>query len=56
MFATLEEVVTFYNKRDELGFVAEVAENVNFSELGNLGLEPDQERKLVLFMRTLTDE
>jgi cytochrome c peroxidase len=56
VFATLEEVVNFYNKRDELGFFAEVDENVNFGELGNLGLEPEQEQKLVLFMGTLTDK
>jgi cytochrome c peroxidase len=55
-FATLEEVVEFYNKRDEIGFDPEVSENVNDGELGNLGLELDQEQKLVLFMRTLTDE
>jgi len=61
VFATLEQVVTFYNKRDELqvnGEIGppEVVENVNDGELGNLGLTDDQERKLVLFMRTLTDE
>lgn len=56
VFATLEEVVTFYNRRDELGFDAEVEENVNEGELGKLGLTADQEQKLVLFMRTLTDE
>jgi cytochrome c peroxidase len=61
VFATLEEVVTFYNKRDALqssGEIGppEVAVNVNDGELGNLGLTADQEQKLVLFMRTLTDE
>ena len=56
VFATLEEVVTFYNDRDALGFDPEVGMNVNDAELRNLGLTPDQERKLVLFMKTLSDD
>ena len=70
VFATLEEIVHFYNTRDVLGVVAsdqdpgfgvrgwprpEVPQNVNFEELGNLGLTPAEEAALVAFMKTLTD-
>ena len=57
-FATLEEVVHFYNTRDVLseGWAApEIKENVNVDELGNLGLTADEEADLVAFMKTLTD-
>jgi cytochrome c peroxidase len=33
----------------------EVAENVNISELGNLGLTPDEEEAIVVFLKTLSD-
>ncbi len=33
----------------------EVPENVNIEELGDLGLTPDEERSIVVFMRSLTD-
>jgi hypothetical protein len=33
----------------------EVAENVNTSELGNIGLTPDEEAAIVAFMKTLSD-
>jgi cytochrome c peroxidase len=56
-FATLEDIVHFYNTRD-LGQwpLPEVDnENVNFEELGDLGLTTDQEQKLVAFLKTLAD-
>jgi len=55
-FATLPEIVNFYNTRD-IGAWAppEVPENVNTTELGNLGLTPQQEADLVAFLLTLTD-
>jgi len=55
-FATLAQIVNFYNTRD-VGFWAppEVPENVNVTELGNLGLTPQQEADLVAFLMTLTD-
>jgi cytochrome c peroxidase len=58
VFATLEEVVHFYNTRDvpsEMWPDPEVAENVNTDELGNLGLSPADEAALVAFMKTLSD-
>ncbi len=71
VFATLEQIVRFYNTRDTLGQVAdatdpgfgvtgwpapEVPENVNKAELGNLGLTPDEEAAIVAFLKTLTDD
>jgi cytochrome c peroxidase len=69
-FATLEDVVHFYNTRDvltdcgnhpapETGVncwpAPEVALNVNADELGDLKLTPRQEADLVAFLKTLTD-
>ncbi|HSL47132.1 MAG TPA: cytochrome c peroxidase [Anaerolineales bacterium] len=57
-FMTLEEIVHFYNTRDvaEMNWpVPEVAETVNFDELGNLGLRVNDEAALVAFMETLSD-
>ena len=55
-FATLEEIVHFYNTRDVLSWPPpEVPENVNTEELGNLGLTAQEEADLVAFLRTLTD-
>jgi cytochrome c peroxidase len=62
-FKSLEEIVHFYNTRDVFGAkwigvpwpAPEVAENVNTTELGNLGLTPREEAALVAFMRTLND-
>lgn len=55
-FATLAEIVNFYNTRDLGGWPApEVPENVNTTELGNLGLTPQDEADLVAFLLTLTD-
>ncbi len=71
VFATLEQTVHFYNTRDTLGWVSdnrddgfarsgwpdpEVAQNVNHDELGNLGLTADEEKAIVAFMKTLTDD
>jgi cytochrome c peroxidase len=70
VFETLEQVVHFYNTRDVLGRVdsntttgfgvtgwpaPEVAQNVNFSQMGNLHLSPQEEADLVSFLKTLTD-
>ncbi|MGR8997994.1 MAG: cytochrome-c peroxidase [Gammaproteobacteria bacterium] len=71
VFATLEEIVHFYNTRDTLGWVPdnqdsgfaisgwpepEIPQNVNHDELGNLGLTADEEKAIVAFLRTLTDD
>lgn len=71
VFKSLEEVVRFVNTRDVLPVCAsaalrsdwgkfcwpasEVAENVNTSELGNLGLTREEEADLVAFLKTLSD-
>ncbi len=60
-FPTLYSIVHFYNTRDkawpgESFPAAEVPGTVNKDELGNLGLNFEQETKLVLFLKTLTDE
>jgi cytochrome c peroxidase len=54
-FPTLKSIVHFYNARlvEDLGD-PEVG-TPNETELGDLGLSPDQEDKIVLFMETLTD-
>jgi len=57
-FATLEDIVHFYNTRDvpAEGWAApEVDVNVNHTELGNLMLTADEEADLVAFLKTLTD-
>jgi cytochrome c peroxidase len=56
-FATMEEIVHFYNTRDvdRMWKKPEVPQNVNSNELGDLGLSPDQEADLVAFLKTLTD-
>jgi cytochrome c peroxidase len=57
-FATLKEIVHFYNTRDvpAAGWpTPEVPVNVNTEELGNLGLTPAQEADVVAFLKTLTD-
>jgi cytochrome c peroxidase len=57
-FATLEEIVHFYNTRDVPGAgwpPPEVALNVNDAELGNLGLSQQEEKAIVAFLKTLTD-
>ena len=57
-FKTLEDVVRFYNTRDkkEAGWPEpEIKANLNTEELGNLGLTPEEEKAIVLFMKTLSD-
>ena len=55
-FATLEDIVHFYNTRDDGTWPApEVAATVNHIELGNLGLTAQEEADLVAFLQTLTD-
>jgi cytochrome c peroxidase len=55
-FENLEQIVQFYNDRTEVVLPPEVAETVNNEELGNLGLRSDQQKKIILFLKTLTDE
>lgn len=56
VFKSLKEVVHFYNTRDvEVWPVAEVPENINDDELGNLGLSDAEEDAIVAFMKTLSD-
>ena len=58
VFKSLREVVHFYNTRDVIAEgwpIPEVTENVNKTELGNLGLSATDEDHLVKFMKTLTD-
>jgi cytochrome c peroxidase len=69
-FATLEDIVHFYNTRDVLADCAtlpapetgvncwpsaEVTRHVNAAELGDLKLTRQQEADLVAFLKTLTD-
>ena len=56
VFNTLEEVIHFYNKRlvENLG-TPEYNTNVNIEELGDLKLTLEEERKLKVFLETLTD-
>jgi cytochrome c peroxidase len=71
VFLRLEEVVRFYNTRDVLPEclagaarsdwgvscwpAPAVQENVNRTDMGNLGLAPFQEAAIVAFLRTLSD-
>jgi cytochrome c peroxidase len=57
VFATLEQVVHFYNVRDVpgSGFIPEVADNVDTEETGNLHLTAKEEAAIIAFMKTLTD-
>lgn len=70
VFKTLEQAVHFYNTRDTLKKVVnnnspefgktawaepEITENVNTDELGNLGLTDNEEKAIVAFLKTLTD-
>ncbi len=56
-FKTLKEIVHFYNTRDIPGMwpPPDVSENVNMTELGNLGLTAQEEDDIVAFLQTLTD-
>jgi cytochrome c peroxidase len=56
VFATLTEVVNFYNRRDVDGIVPEVNQNRNNGgNIGELGLTTDEVQDLVAFMETLSD-
>lgn len=57
-YKSLKDVVHFYNKRDvdpDSFSAPDVPENVNKSELGNLGLTDDEEDDLIAFLETLSD-
>lgn len=57
-FATLEDIVRFYNTRDVPGAgweTPEVMMNLNTEELGDLGLTGQEEADLVAFMKALSD-
>jgi cytochrome c peroxidase len=59
-FPDLKSIVNFYNIRDIAApgtFEApEVPATMNQSELGNLGLSPEQEDKIIAFLMTLSDK
>lgn len=56
-FTTLAEIVHFYNTRDVAAWdEPEVPQNMNTTELGNLGLTSHEESRLVDFLKTLTDQ
>ena len=58
VFATMKEVVEFYNTRDtdpQRWGAPEVAANVNQDELGNLGLSAQEVDDIVAFLGTLAD-
>ncbi len=67
-FKSLPEIVHFYNLRDVLPIcdeggipgmdcfeAPEVAENIDRTNLGNLGLTPEEGMAIIRFMQTLTD-
>ncbi len=55
-FKTLKEIVHFYNTRDVANWPPpEVPDNVNDTELGDLGLTDKEEKAIVAFLKTLTD-
>jgi cytochrome c peroxidase len=55
-FKSLKDITHFYNTRDVGKWPPpEVDQNVNRTELGNLGLSTADEAALVAFMKTLTD-
>ncbi len=55
-FKTLKDIVHFYNTRDVANWPPpEVPDNVNDSELGDLGLTNKEEETIVAFLKTLTD-
>lgn len=56
VFKSLKEVVHFYNTRDVEDWPPpEVPDNVNTEELGNLGLNDEEEDLIILFLQTLSD-
>jgi len=64
VFASLAEIVHFYNTRDVEGAgwdgvpwaAPEVPQTVNVTELGNLGLTSAEESDVVAFLKTLDDK
>lgn len=70
--ATLEQIVHFYNTRDTLGYVEDInhpefgitgwptpeiiSDTLNQEELGDLGLTDPEEKAIVAFLMTLTDD
>jgi len=57
-FNELEEITHFYNTRDVKGMgwqKPEYPATVNHDELGNLGLNPEDEAAIAHFMKTLSD-
>lgn len=60
-FVTLEEMVDFLNSRDVPGsqwyaIAPEVSENINRSDVGNLGMSAQETGWLVAFLKSLTDQ
>jgi cytochrome c peroxidase len=58
-FKTLKDIVHFYNTRDiasENWAPAEIKENVNTEEMGDLGLSDEEEDLVVKFMKSLSDK
>ncbi len=56
VFKSLKEVVHFYNTRDVISWPEpEVSQNINTSEVGNLGLTDEEEDAIVVFLETLSD-
>ncbi len=71
IFKTLDDIVHFYNTRDVLKKVKdnnspefaktawappEIASNMNTTQIGNLGLSTVEEKAIVAFLKTLTDD
>ncbi len=58
VFASLEEVVSFYNTRDDAAMnwpAPEVSANLQTADVGELFLSAQEEADLVAFLKTLTD-
>ena len=55
-FPTLKDIVWFKNTRDVADFVPDVADNLNTTDLGNMGLTQGQVDDIVAFLLTLTDK
>jgi len=57
-FATLHDVVSFHNSRDVDGAGwpdPEVSENLNITDVGDMGLTSGEIAEIVAFLNTLTD-
>ncbi len=56
VFATLADVINFYNRRDLDHIEPEVNQNVDHGgRIGNLGLTGSEIQDLIAFLETLTD-